>query len=77
MNEQNTDPSLNKSEETTQELSDSEMRLNQLDELQQQVAKRLKDNQRFLERFMDDDFEEEMGKELVDDDPDDEPFEEL
>lgn len=58
-------------------LSASEKRLNELDELQQQVAKRLRDNQRFLERFMDDAYEDEAGLDLADDEPDDEPFEEL
>jgi len=78
MNEHEMDPQHNTSEETAEELSDSEKRLNELDELQQQVARRLKDNQRFLERFMDDSFEEEMEKELADDEDDeDETFEEL
>lgn len=58
-----------------EELSENVKRLHELDELKQQVAKRLKDNQRFLERFMDDDFEDEIEKELADDE--DEPFEEL
>jgi len=59
------------------ELTANEKRLHELDELQQQIAKRLKDNRRFLERFMDDDFEDEAGKENAAEDEDGEPFEEL
>lgn len=44
-----------------------------LDQLQQEVARRIKDNQRFLERFMQDDFEEENSEE----DAEQEDFEEL
>ncbi len=73
-----TDPSKpEESDNRDDALSPNEKRLNELDELQQQVAKRLKDNQRFLERFMDDDYEDEIGQEHADDEPDEEPFEEL
>jgi len=76
MSEQKNRPEAGQ-DETEKEISASEKRLNELDELQQQVAKRLKDNQRFLDRFMDDAFEDEMEKELDEDDSEDEPFEEL
>lgn len=62
------------SDATPEPLSPSEKRLNELDELQQQVAKRLKDNQRFLDRFMDNDFEDDADEDF---DDDEEPFEEL
>jgi hypothetical protein len=60
-----------------EELSPSEKRRNELDELQAQIDKRLRDNKRFLDRFMDEDFEDEMEKELEAEDEDEEPFEEL
>jgi len=46
----------------------------ELDDLQQEVAKRLRDNQRFLEHFLDEDFPEEVEDE-AETSPDD--FEEL
>ena len=63
-------------EEASEELSPGEKRLLELDNLQEEIARRLKDNRRFLERFMDDSFEDEMEKELEDEE-DEEPFEEL
>lgn len=45
-----------------------------LDQLQQEIARRIKDNQRFLERFMQEDFEEEETEE---DGAAEEDFEEL
>ena len=50
-------------------------RFPELDELQREVTRRIRDNQRFLERFMDDDFEEEPAAE--EEPPDEEEFEEL
>ena len=49
-----------------------------LDQLQQDVNRRLRDNQRFLDHFLDDDFMDELdteGEEEAEIDPDD--FEEL
>lgn len=60
-----------KPEETSAE---SGNRFADLDQLQQEVARRIKDNQRFLERFMQDEFEEEEGEE---DAGADEDYEEL
>lgn len=45
-----------------------------LEELQQEIARRIRDNQRFLDRFLDDDFPEEDESS---DDGDTEEFEEL
>lgn len=47
-------------------------RFSELDELQREIAQRIKDNQRFLEGFLSDDYEDE--DETGDDDTD---FEEL
>lgn len=47
-------------------------RFSELDELQREIAQRIKDNQRFLEGFLSDDYEDEDESE--DDDTD---FEEL
>lgn len=47
-------------------------RFSELDELQQEIAQRIKDNQRFLEGFLADDYDDDEGAE--DDSPD---FEEL
>lgn len=43
--------------------AEGEKRFADLDQLQQEIARRIKDNQRFLERFLRDDFEEEEGEE--------------
>ena len=50
-------------------------RFPELDELQRDVERRIRDNQRFLERFMDDDFEADDTEE--ESPSDDEEFEEL
>jgi|GEM_PF-1894851 hypothetical protein len=49
-------------------------RFPELDELQREIERRIRDNRRFLDGFMNDDFiaEEESG-----DEPEDEDFEEL
>jgi len=47
-----------------------------LDLLQEEVARRLADNQKFLSNFLDEDYEEEEDG-AVDGDGDDEDFEEL
>ena len=52
----------------------------ELDELQKEVARRIRDNQRFLERLESDTFERELEEEEEnsgEDDGDDEIFEEL
>lgn len=51
----------------------AESRFPELDELQREVQRRLKDNQRFLERFLDEDF----GDEDEADEGEGEDFEEL
>lgn len=45
-----------------QEGSDGTSRFPELDELQREVERRIRDNQRFLARFMDDDFDAEEGE---------------
>lgn len=54
--------------------AESGNRFADLDQLQQEIARRIKDNQRFLERFLQDDFEEEEGAEDAEGEED---FEEL
>ncbi len=49
-------------------------RFAELDQLQQEIARRIKDNQRFLERFLDEEYEEDEDAE---DDAGGEDFEEL
>ena len=49
--------------------------LSDLEDLQREVEKRIRDNRRFLDRFMDDDFPEE--EEENDDGQEGEDFEEL
>jgi len=49
-------------------------RFPELDELQQEVARRLKDNQKFLAHFLDEDFSEDLDEE---DEPSPDDFEEL
>lgn len=56
-------------EETSPEVNS---RFSELDELQREIAQRIKDNQRFLEGFLADDYDDEDESE--DDHPD---FEEL
>lgn len=54
--------------------AEAENRFADLDQLQQEITRRIKDNQRFLERFMQDDFEQETDQEMAGDEED---FEEL
>lgn len=61
-------------EQKPQGPAESGNRFADLDLLQQEVARRIKDNQRFLERFLQDDFEEEEGAEDAEGEED---FEEL
>ena len=56
-------------EQKPQETAESGNRFADLDQLQQEIARRIRDNQRFLERFLQDDFEEDGAAE--------EDFEEL
>jgi len=62
---------------TAETHSEPESRYPDLDLLQQDVSRRLRDNQRFLDHFLDDDFMDELDSddEDVEIDPDD--FEEL
>lgn len=48
----------------------------ELTELQEEIQRRIRNNQRFLERFMDEDFEDEESA-GEDDEPSPEDFEEL
>lgn len=66
----------------TEEIVEQEetSRYPELDELQKEVARRIRDNQRFLERLESDTFERELEEEEENsggDDGDDEIFEEL
>ena len=61
-------------EQKPQETAESGNRFADLEQLQQEIARRIKDNQRFLERFLQDDFEEEEGAEDAEGEED---FEEL
>ena len=63
-------PVEQKEQEPTEETPSS--RFPEMDELQSDINRRIRDNQKFLDRFMDDDFVEDD----VEDD-DDEVFEEL
>jgi len=70
--EQPTDEESVEQEETS--------RYPELDELQKEVARRIRDNQRFLDRLESDTFERELEEEEEnngEDDGDDEIFEEL
>ena len=46
-------------------------RFAELDELQREVARRIQDNQKFLQHFLDDDFDESEGDEEAGDQEDD------
>jgi len=60
------------------EVEVKEERFPELAELQEKTQRRLRSNQRFLERFMDEDFDDLDDEELDDSDDDDpEQFEEL
>jgi len=56
------------------EESASTSRFPEMDELQSEIDRRIRDNQKFLEHFMDNDYIEEEDE---DDEDDDEIFEEL
>ena len=61
-------------EEISQEEGDSASRFPEMDELQGQITRRIRDNQKFLDHFMDNDYIDEDDDE---DDDDEEVFEEL
>lgn len=63
-----TDPEL-----TPESPEGGNSRWRELDELQREVTRRIKDNQRFLDGFLDDDYQEEGEA----DDDEDDNFEEL
>lgn len=66
----------NDNNETTEAPSTS--RFPELDELQNDVSRRIRDNQKFLDRFMDDEFvDDDPETSGADDDNADEDFEEL
>jgi hypothetical protein len=72
--ENNLDTPENGATETT---SEPESRYPDLDLLQQDVSRRLRDNQRFLDHFLDDDFMDELDSEDDDSEVDPDDFEEL
>lgn len=57
--------------------AETESRYPDLDQLQQEVSRRLRDNQRFLDHFLDEDFMDELDAEDEETDIDPEDFEEL
>lgn len=59
--------------EDSEHAGQREERFRDLETLQQEVEKRIRDNQRFLERFLEDDFDEDEDE----GDGDEEIFEEL
>ena len=59
------------------EVEVKEERFPELAELQEKTQRRLRSNQRFLERFMDEDFDDLDDDDLDDGDDDTEQFEEL
>ncbi|NIQ98255.1 MAG: hypothetical protein GWN87_32025 [Desulfuromonadales bacterium] len=61
-------------EETSEEETGSTSRFPEMDELQGEIARRIRDNQKFLDNFMDKDYVEEDDEE---DDDDEDIFEEL
>ena len=52
-------------------------RFPELDELQSDVSRRIRDNQKFLDRFMDDEFIDDDPETTADDGDPDDDFEEL
>jgi len=52
-----------------------ESRFAELEALQQEIERRIRDNKRFLERFLDDDFNEDEEADIAEDEGED--FEEL
>ena len=68
-------------EQTTRaETPEQEERFPELAELEEKIQRRLRSNKRFLERFMDEDFDElddEDGDIVIDDDDEQDQFEEL
>lgn len=61
-------------ESTPEEETATPSRFPEMDELQQNIARRIRDNQKFLDHFMDKDF---VDDDAEDDDDDEEMFEEL
>ena len=62
------------------EAPEQEERFPELAELEEKIQRRLRSNKRFLERFMDEDFDElddEDGDIVIDDDDEPDQFEEL
>lgn len=78
MSEEERDPALSEAEQTTTG-AEGETRFPELAELQDKIQRRLRSNQRFLERFLDEDFEDLDDDEidLIDDDEDPDLIEEL
>jgi len=78
MSPEDTENNLAPPEKTvTEATSEPESRYPDLDLLQQDVSRRLRDNQRFLDHFLDDDFMDELDSEDDDVDIDPDDFEEL
>ena len=68
------EPREESNEEVTEEATEPTSRFPEMDELQGDIARRIRDNQKFLDHFMDNDYVEEDDD---DDDDDEEIFEEL
>ena len=73
-NEQST-PEKSETDAATETPSNS--RFPELEELQNDVSRRIRDNQKFLDRFMDDEFIDDDPETTEDDDGPAEDFEEL
>ena len=69
-----TDPNKDRASQTPAGEEEDKSRFSELDELEAQIRKRIRDNERFLERFMDDDYKDD---DEIDGDEDDDIFEEL
>lgn len=59
------------------EANETESRYPDLDVLQQEINRRLRDNQKFLDHFLDDDFMDELDQEEQESPADPDDFEEL
>ena len=65
----------NGDEQAVEEESSSTSRFPEMDELQSEIDRRIRDNQKFLDHFLDKDYIEDEDDD--DEDDDDEDFEEL
>lgn len=72
-----TQPAPEQPEAGAPEETPSSSRFPELEELQNDVSRRIRDNQKFLERFMDDDFTDDDPETADEDDAPGDDFEEL